>query len=213
MTLLHLDHVSRRYVTRAETITALDDVSLSIAPGELVGLAGPSGSGKSTLLNLAVGWHRPDAGVVERGSSVTADWSGLAVVPQDLGLLAELSAIQNVELPGRIGGRRIDAEPLLAGLGLDELRDRRPHEMSLGEQQRVAVARALIARPVLLIADEPTAHQDEANVERIVEYLRGAVAAGTGVLVATHDARVLALTDRVVELRDGRTVDQTVPPT
>lgn len=206
MTLLRLTEVARRFHTPGEVITALDGVSVTVESGELVGLSGPSGSGKSTLLHLAVGWDRPDGGTITRDPSLDGGWSGIAVVPQDLGLLGELTARQNVELPGRIERLTTDPTELMAALGLDELVDRLPAEMSLGEQQRVAVARGLIATPALLVADEPTAHQDEANVERIVELLRAAALAGSAVIVATHDPRVLALVDRVVELLDGRIV-------
>ncbi len=175
--LLVLDRVSRRFVTRSETVVAVDEVTLRVEPGEVVGLAGPSGSGKSTLLHLVLGWEEPDDGSVRRSTDVASlrGWSGVAAVPQELGLLGELTA-------------------------------RAPDELSLGEQQRVAVARAIVAGPRLVVADEPTAHQDERNADLVMAALVGVVRGGGGVLVATHDERVLGSVDRVVRLEDGRVV-------
>lgn len=200
--------VVRRYVTRAETVVAVDDVSLAIRSGELVGVAGPSGSGKSTLLHLVLGWERPDAGSVRLDDSVRAavGWAGIATVPQELGLLPELTGGQNVALASRLAGRPATdrVAEVVDALGIAALVDRLPAELSMGEQQRFAVARAVVAAPRLLVADEPTSHQDEGNADRVMEVLRGVADAGGAVLVATHDERLLAHAHRVVHLRDGR---------
>lgn len=202
--LVRLDRVSRRFRTQAEVVVAVDDVSLWVRPGEIVALVGPSGSGKSTTLNLVLGWESPDAGTVERSIERTG-WAGVAVVPQELGLLPELTARENVELPVRIiGGSHESADELLDALGLDGLAERFPSELSHGEQQRVAVARAMIARPELVVADEPTAHQDEARADAVMHQLVRVAAGGGGVLVATHDLRLLEGVDRVAYLLDGR---------
>ncbi|MDJ0770176.1 MAG: ATP-binding cassette domain-containing protein [Ilumatobacter sp.] len=202
--LLELRGASRTFRTRAETIAAVADASLTLQTGEIVGLAGPSGSGKTTLLHLIMGWERPDAGTVELHEGLPSGWSGLAVVPQELGLLPELTARQNVELAGRLGGglARSTAE-LFDHLGLAELADRLPDELSLGEQQRVAVARAVAAAPMLLVADEPTAHQDEQHGDAVMETLREVASSGGAVLVATHDERILGVVDRIVRMLDG----------
>ncbi len=205
MSIVRLERVTRRFVSRAETITAVDDATLTIDVGEIVGVAGPSGSGKTTLLHLILGWERPDEGsvVCDLGSSV--GWSRLAVVPQELGLLPELTARQNVELAARLGDRpACEIGDLFAILGLAALTDRLPDELSMGEQQRVAVARAVQPAPALLIADEPTAHQDEPNADRVMSLLAQVAASGGSVIVATHDDRVLDGVDRVVRITDGR---------
>ncbi len=201
--------VSRSYRRGPEEVRAVDGVSLSLHAGELVALVGPSGSGKTTLLNLLVGWDEPDAGQVLWGRAApTTEWERAAVVPQRLALLGELTVGENVELPLRIrhGGRppRRPVTQVLDELGLTALADRFPDEVSLGEQQRTALARALVAGPQALVADEPTGHQDEAWVDRVLAVLRSHTDGGTAVLVASHDPAVRAAADRVVELRDGR---------
>jgi ABC-type lipoprotein export system ATPase subunit len=200
-----LSGVRRRYRLRAETITAVDDVSLELEPGSIVGLVGPSGSGKTTLINLIVGFDSPEAGTVELPVADRDDWNRIAIIPQDLGLIDDLDLIENIELPARLGNRQpMPTEDVVVALGLAGLERRRPEEMSLGERQRVAVARALVASPALLVADEPTAHQDEANAGRVVELLVDAAHRGSAVLVTTHDRRTLARFDRVLEMSDGR---------
>lgn len=209
---LRLRSVTKRYESAAETLVAVADATLTVHAGEVVGLAGPSGSGKTTLLNLVIGWDDPDEGLVERRDDVTVGWSGLAVVPQELGLLPELTVRQNVELARRLGrnpaGRELDAvDDLLAELGLAELSNRLPGELSLGEQQRTAVARAVACSPTLLVADEPTAHQDELRSDMVIGALARSAARGGAVLIATHDDRVLADVTRVVRILDGHVTD------
>lgn len=200
-----LSGVRRHFRLRAETITAVDDVSLELEPGSIVGLVGPSGSGKTTLINMIVGFDRPDAGTVALPAADRDDWNRIAIIPQDLGLIDDLDLIENVELPARLGNRQpIPTEDVVVALGLAGLERRTPEEMSLGERQRVAVARAVVASPALLVADEPTSHQDEANAGRIVELLVQAAHRGSAVLVTTHDRRTLNRFDRVLEMRDGR---------
>jgi len=204
-TLVSLTGVSRTYRTRAEDIVAVANVTLDLEPGTLTTLVGPSGSGKSTLLNLVIGWEDPDAGHVRRDERTASGWAGMGVVPQGLGLLPELTIGENIALPVTLGNLpALTVDELLQVLGLTELRHQLPDAVSLGEQQRAAVARALITRPRLIVADEPTAHQDEANTLRVAGLLREAAGAGSAVLVATHDPRVLGETDRVVAILDGR---------
>ena len=202
-----LDAASRSYRNGAVTVAALSEVSMAICSGELVGVAGSSGSGKTTLLNLIVGWDQPDSGAVTRHLGPGAGWTAMAVVPQELGLIPELTAAQNVSLAGRLGGCHGSAPvELFARLGLVGLESRLPEELSVGEQQRTAVARALTCAPALLVADDPTAHQDEQHADQVMALLAERASNGGAVLVATHDERMLARVDRVVHLLDGKLV-------
>lgn len=216
------DGLCRVYRRGAEDVTALDEVSFAVTAGEMVTISGPSGSGKTTLVNLLAGWERPDAGTISWDRSEvdprSPNWSQLAIVPQRLGLLAELSVRENVELPLRLApaargpsdarpaelGSRV--EPALETFGLTPLAHRLPDEISLGEQQRTALARALVVAPRVLLADEPTGHQDAVWAGGVIAGLQQAARAGSAVLVATHDPQVLAAADRAVQLHDGRVV-------
>ncbi|NND74230.1 MAG: ATP-binding cassette domain-containing protein [Ilumatobacter sp.] len=201
--IVRLAGVTKRYRRGREVVTAVDDVSLDLPPGSMIALVGPSGSGKTTLLNLICGGDEPDDGTIE-GPLDTADWSQLAIVPQTIGLLPELTMGENVGMPIRLGApAATDVAEVMERLGIGALADRPPEETSLGEQQRAAVARALVTAPGLLIADEPTSHQDEANTDRVGEALADVVVSGSCVLVATHDSRLLARCDLVFHMRDG----------
>jgi putative ABC transport system ATP-binding protein len=206
---VELDGVSKRY----GSVQALDDVSVRVETGEVVAVIGPSGSGKTTLLNLVAGWETADLGVVRWAAPGDA-WHHLAVVPQAASLLDDLSLLENVTLPMRVTDTRTDPNrplQLLAALGIGHLADRLPSELSHGEQQRAALARALVLNPDLLVADEPTAHLDGATTRLVLEVLRRAAEAGTACLVATHDPEVLDAVDRAVEMRDGRITDKITP--
>lgn len=204
---VRLDGVTRRYRRGREVVTAVDDVTLELAAGSMTALVGPSGSGKTTLLNLIVGGDDPDAGVVT-GTPATPDWSLLAIVPQTLGLLPELTMGENVGLPLRLGADGAsDVGEVMELLGIDTLADRPPEEASLGEQQRAAVARAIITSPALLVADEPTSHQDEANAQRVIEALATLSSSGSCVFLATHDQRTLDRCGRVIHISDGALTD------
>lgn len=207
--LVALEAVRKEHRTGAGVVVALAGIDLAVAAGEVVALLGPSGSGKSSVLQLLCGWEAPDAGAIIWSPEVApADrWHRLAIVPQGLGLLDELTVRENVELPARLGSPVHDVEEVLERLGLDHLAVREPSATSLGEQQRVAVARAVVARPVLLLADEPTSNQDAASAARVLDELSRLAAGGTGCLVATHSREAADRADRVVELRDGRVLD------
>jgi putative ABC transport system ATP-binding protein len=201
-----LRHVSRFYRLRGEVVAGTVDANLLVEPGEVIGIVGPSGSGKTTLLNLVIGWETPDEGVVVR-SSDHATWSGLAVIPQAIGLLGELNVVENIELPARLGNHQFEAsETVLADLDLAGLGDRLIDELSMGEQQRVAVARAIAYRPRLLVADEPTAHLDERRAITVAGRLAALAESGSAVLIATHDRRILGDCRRVLAMRDGRLI-------
>ena len=199
--------VDKRYGASDDQVRALDGVDVEVMSGEVVGLVGRSGSGKTTLLNIAAGWEVPDGGVVRRPGNDQPQWADVAVVPQHLGLMDELTVRENVEYPARLTGelqhRRGLIEDLLEVLGLARLQRRFPRETSLGEQQRTAVARAVVLGPTLILADEPTAHQDAAWAAAVFRTLAGASVAGSACLVATHDLDVLGAVDRTLRMADG----------
>jgi putative ABC transport system ATP-binding protein len=221
---LELQQVTRVYGTGRAAVTALDEVSLTVAAGELVAVMGPSGSGKSTLLNLAGGLDRPTAGavLVEGARLDRLDRRGLAAVRrrrvgyvfQDLNLLPGLTAAENVALPLELDGAgarrtRAAAAAALDLVGLAGRTGAFPDQLSGGERQRVAIARAVVGERVLLLADEPTGALDSLAGESVLELLRAQCDAGVAGLLVTHEARCAAAADRVVFLADGRVVDQT----
>jgi putative ABC transport system ATP-binding protein len=199
--------------------TALDGASIAVGPGEIVALLGPSGSGKSTLLHCLAGIVVPDAGVVTyRGQRLDnlADEQRSALRREDFGfvfqfgsLVPELSAVDNVALPLRLTGRRArsaraQAMEWLGRLEIADLADQRPGEMSGGQGQRVAVARALVSGPRVVFADEPTGALDSYNGERVMTLLTDVVREqGASLVLVTHEIRVAAYADREVVLRDG----------
>lgn len=203
--------------TKATTVTAVDAVSLTIDRGEFVGIAGPSGSGKSTLLHLLAALETPDSGqVMISGTDTTAlsergrtrlRRDHVGIVFQRFHLLPSLTATQNVALPliehgvGK-GDRRAKAQRLLEDVGLDDRLTHRPATLSGGEQQRVAVARALAGDPEVVIADEPTGELDSVASESVLDLLAD-VAAEHAVVVASHDPAAIDRMDRVIRLRDG----------
>ena len=202
-------------------VTALAGVSASFARGTFTAVMGPSGSGKSTLLHCAAGLDRPVAGQVlldgtelgalseDARTRLRRDRAGF--VFQEYNLVSSLTAAQNVELPLRLAGRRPEPSAVTAALGAVGLADRthhRPSELSGGEQQRVAVARALISRPAVVFADEPTGALDTAASHHVLDLLRALVDEhGTTVVLVTHDPVAAARADRVLILADGRLVD------
>jgi putative ABC transport system ATP-binding protein len=203
--------ITKSFRRGSEEIHAVVDVSLAVRPGELVALVGPSGSGKTTLLNLLAGWEDADRGaLVWMGSHLTVSpatlgWHEIAIVPQSLGLMDELTLAENVQLPLRLAGESdfSYADELVSALGLSAIAHRLPDETSLGEQQRTAVARALVAEPRLLMADEPTAHQDALWNRKVLETISSASEAGTAIIVASHHRETVEYCDRVIGIRDG----------
>jgi putative ABC transport system ATP-binding protein len=170
---------------------------------------GPSGSGKTTLLNLLCGWEQPDAGTISwqgrPADPLERPWSDLALIPQSFGLLEELTATENIAWPARLASRPAPGLPdLLDALDLGPLTDRFPAQMSLGECQRVSVARALLLHPKLLLADEPTAHQDAVRAGAILALLRAFADEGGTCVISTHDAELISRADRALTMTDGR---------
>jgi putative ABC transport system ATP-binding protein len=203
---------------------ALAGAGLALWPGEVVAVMGPSGSGKSTMLHCLAGIIRPDAGtVLYRGQAISAlpDGPRSALRRTEFGfvfqfgqLVGELTCLENVALPLRLGGaRRAFAEEYarhwLARLEVSDTTDKRPGEVSGGQGQRVAVARALVTTPKVIFADEPTGALDSLNGERVMTLLvEAAKQTGAAVLLVTHEARVAAYSDREVIMRDGRSVER-----
>jgi putative ABC transport system ATP-binding protein len=218
--LLDVRGVSKSFRRGPEEVHALREVTFSLEAGEIVTLLGPSGSGKTTLLAVLAGWERPDSGAVVwcDGGPPPGErlWSDLAVLPQTLGLLEELSVRENVELPVRLrgvrGGGHERVEGFLRYLGLDHLADRMPSEISIGEQQRAALARALLLAPRLFLADEPTGHQDESWAKVVFRTMKLAARMGTACLIATHNREALKIADGLLTIRDGVVKREERPP-
>ncbi|QTE31441.1 ABC transporter ATP-binding protein [Pengzhenrongella sicca] len=219
-----VERVAKTYGTGAAAVHAVQDVSFTIQPGELVALVGRSGSGKTTLLNMIGGLDRPDSGAVTvDGHAVsTLSEKGLVALRRDVvsfvfqtfGLVPVLSATENVGIPLRLRAlptpaREARVALLLELVGLTAHARQRPGEMSGGQQQRVAIARALANSPRLLIADEPTGQLDTETGVAIMALLRAVVQAeGMTALVSTHDPLMIKLADRVVRLADGRLIQE-----
>jgi putative ABC transport system ATP-binding protein len=198
-----MSRVVAKGVSKMWTPTAgLRPVDLDVAGGELVVVRGRSGSGKSTLLALLAGLTTPDSGSLDiDGRSPVADepWSRVALVPQVLALAIELSVRENVTDALTVpDGAAVDA--LLAALGLTDEAERAITEISMGQQQRTALARAIAAEPALLLADEPTSFQDGGHAAAAIDTLRLAARRGAAVVIATHDVAVVAAADRVLDL-------------
>jgi ABC-type lipoprotein export system ATPase subunit len=224
--LLAAEDLHRDYGRGRTRTTAVQGVSVQLSQRELVVVIGPSGSGKSTLLGLVAGFESPDRGrVFWRGRSLTElsaaevarQRSGeLGVVFQSLGLFPALTARENVYLPLLIAGRDPDSSAAvtdrwLQRMGLSDRAEHRVNELSLGQQQRVAVARALAPDPEIVLADEPTAEMDREAANVVVEALKEVTLRGGGVILASHDPRVLRVADRVLVLRAGQLVAEGSP--
>ena len=215
-TLFELAGVSKHFRRGDTTIHAVDSVDLTIAAGEFVALEGPSGSGKTTLLQLLGALDRPSEGQVlfEGRDLATLRDNALAelrlnafgFVFQQFNLIPTLTAVENVEAKlAPVGGTRERALELLAEVGLAERADHLPAHLSGGEQQRIAIARALSVEPRVVLADEPTGNLDSATGGEIIDLLANlAVEHGSTVIVATHDASLAARAPRRVTLRDGK---------
>jgi ABC-type lipoprotein export system ATPase subunit len=225
--LLELSGVSKVYEQGGDRVVALDEVDLSVEQGESIALVGPSGSGKSTLLHLAGGLDRPDRGTVRLGGRDLASLSvgerarirrrELGFIFQFFHLVPGLSVAENVELPLLLDGRRDKGgrvRELLDRVGLGHRAGHQPGQLSGGEMQRTAIARALVAEPVLVLADEPTGNLDSAAGGTILDLLGEVVTdAGAALVLVTHDQGAAARTERALHVRDGRVTPGPAPST
>lgn len=215
MSIISFSHVAKKY---SGNVTALSDVSMEVAEGELVYLAGPSGAGKSTLLKLIAGIERPSAGVLlvsgqdmRKLSRATLPYlrRKLGLILQQHQLLYDRSVLQNVMLPLLVGASSVKEAEQRARVALDRvgLGDKSalpPQALSGGEQQRASIARAIVHRPRIILADEPTANLDRASGKLVIDMLHAFNSAGATCIISTHDERLLQNADRVVQLDHGR---------
>ncbi|HJX33412.1 MAG TPA: ABC transporter ATP-binding protein [Solirubrobacterales bacterium] len=219
------NNVTRRYGEGAAAVDALAGVSTGFERNRFTAIMGPSGSGKSTLMHILAGLDKPTSGTVELdGVEITGLDDGeltklrrdkLGFVFQFFNLLPVLTAEENVVLPLSIAGRKPDAEwleQLIRTVGLEDRRTHRPAELSGGQQQRVVLARALVSKPAVVFADEPTGNLDSKASEDVLRLLRQAVDEfGQTVIMVTHDPAAAAHADRLITLRDGKVVHDAAP--
>ncbi len=220
MALVELKNVYRSFRKGEETITPLNDVTLEIHEGDFVSLMGPSGTGKSTLLNLVAGIDRPDSGsITVAGTEITnlsrgqlADWraANLGYIFQTHNLIPVLTAYENVELPTLLlkqtaAQRRQRVELALKAVGLSDRADHYPRQLSGGQEQRVGIARAIVANPRIVVADEPTGSLDATTSEQIQDLLKRLNRElGMTVLMVTHDRDVAGIATRRLTLNRGK---------
>jgi putative ABC transport system ATP-binding protein len=224
---LELRQVSKVYGSGPTEVHALCEVDLSVERGELVAIMGPSGSGKSTLLTIAGSLEQATSGQVlidgvdlagvSRSDRARMRRRSIGYVFQDFNLLAGLTAVENVTLPLELDGvgakaARATGIEAMQQLDVADHADRYADELSGGERQRVAITRAIVGERGLLLADEPTGALDSVNGEAVMRLLRSATRKGVAGVVVTHEAQLASWADRVVFLRDGHVVDQTVAP-
>ena len=220
--LLQMRQAGRNYGRGATAVKALVEVDMSVMPGEFVAVMGPSGSGKSTLLHLAGALDQPSYGSVQLGGAELTglDKNALArlrrqrvgYIFQDFNLVPTLTALENVALPLELDGQKRrkayeQALQAMSEIGIDDLTDRFPDQMSGGQAQRVAIARSIVGPRQLLLADEPTGALDSTTSEAVMNIIRQRVDHGTGALIVTHEPRFAAYADRTIFLRDGQIID------
>jgi len=219
--LISLKNIHRRYRVGSETVHALRGINLQVRRNEYVAIMGHSGSGKSTLMNILGCLDRADEGTYELNGILTTEMSGaqlaqirneqIGFVFQSYELLPRLNALKNVELPllySRVGfrARRRMAQEALERVGLAERMHHRPNQLSGGEKQRVAVARALVARPSLLLADEPTGNLDTQTSQSIMALFETLYQQGQTIILVTHEADIACHARRIVRMRDGQII-------
>ena len=224
MAILALRDIVKKYRMGDSIVTALDNLSITVEEGEFVAVVGTSGCGKTTLLNIAAGLERPTKGVVlfrnvtlnklKEKDLVLFRQRVMGFVFQGYNLLPALTALENVALPLVFAGiarkeRLSRAMQMLELVGLADRSRHKPMEMSGGQQQRVSVARALVSRPKIVFADEPTGNLDTRTSVEIVAYLRDAVKNNRQTLVfVTHDSNIAGIADRIIYLSDGKLVNE-----
>jgi putative ABC transport system ATP-binding protein len=218
MDILRVRNLTKRYETAGGIVTALDDVSFSVKKGEFVAVTGASGSGKSTLLHIIAGVDIPTGGNVNvNGTDITGQNANesarfrrteIGLIYQFYNLIPALNLRENIILPLQLGGKKADEvkyNEILTMLNLKKRENHYPSQLSGGEQQRAAIARALITSPSLILADEPTGNLDRKNSLEIVTYLRESnIKYKQTLLLVTHDREIAAGADRIIELSEGK---------
>ncbi|MDR0361651.1 MAG: ABC transporter ATP-binding protein [Planctomycetota bacterium] len=218
MTVLETSNLCKEYRRNGDPFLAVDNACLEVGEGELIGVVGRSGSGKTTLLNLAAGLLKPTSGGVRfEGADILALPDGemsrlrnrrIGYVPQGQSLLANLTVFDNVRLPFHFLPRGDDASGrtsfLLDELGISHLADMYPAQLSGGEMRRAAIARAMMNRPILLLADEPTGDLDPAAIRGVMDVFAALAARGVAVVFSTHEDEAVGRADRVVEMASGK---------
>jgi ABC-type lipoprotein export system ATPase subunit len=215
--MLVLQNLAKMYRTHAAQVRALDGVSLTIDKGEFVAVCGPSGSGKTTLLMMIAAMLRPSSGTVRFEDRDVVDDRPREPVPEKIGfvfqmfhLVPYLNVLENVLLAAAVvrrRHRRAQAEELLQRLGLQHRLGHRPSELSAGEKQRTAIARALLNQPKLILADEPTGNLDPENARCVLRHLQDFQKDGGTVIMATHGSAAQEFAARTISLREGRLVN------
>jgi ABC-type lipoprotein export system ATPase subunit len=216
--LLSVNGVSKTYHDKGEALNVLNDTNLSLDSGKIYSLCGPSGAGKTTLLNIIAGLDFPDKGEVwldgkridnrKEHSKAKLRAGPLGVIFQNPNLIGHLSAIENVVLPSLFGedthGCRKQGEVLLQKLNLQDKMNKLPSKLSEGERRRVSIARALVTRPRIVLADEPTINLDSVNSQNVFKLLKESVENGVTVLISTHDERVAKMSDKIFRIGFGK---------
>lgn len=221
MEILKVEHLKKNYGKGNTLVKALDDVSFSVEKGEFVAVVGASGSGKSTLLHLLGGVDKPTSGkiIIDGEDIYNLNETNLAIfrrrqvglIYQFYNLIPILNVIENISLPLELDGRKPDKNDLnemLELLGLENRKSHLPSQLSGGEQQRVSIGRALITRPSLILADEPTGNLDSKASEEIVNLLKKTNKKyNQTIIMITHNLEIAKMTDRIITIEDGRIVD------
>lgn len=224
MSMIQVEHLVKNYGKEDSLVQAVNDLSLTIEPGEFVAIVGPSGCGKSTLLHLIGGVDCPTSGnVFVNGQDLTAlkgndaaifRRKNIALIYQFYNLIPVLNVRENMILPAKLDHRDINEEEVNHLLELFQLKDRElhlPSELSGGQQQRVAIARALLMKPALLLADEPTGNLDSQNSKEVIDYLCNIHKKEKQTIVlVTHDDTVAQRADRIITMKDGKIVKDEV---
>lgn len=225
--LIHIEHIARTYEMGGETVHALRDVSLDIHPNEYVALMGPSGSGKSTLMNILGCLDTPSSGVYTfKGLDVNEMTDDdlaeirnkeIGFVFQTFNLLPRATALKNIELPLIYSGissedRKERAIKALEDVGLGDRMLHRPNELSGGQRQRVAVARALVTKPSIILADEPTGNLDTKTGIEIMKLFQELWSKGNTVILVTHEEDIARHARRIIRIRDGKVESDTINP-
>lgn len=226
MSIIETQNLTKIYGSGVTAVTALDQVTFSVEPGQFVAVMGPSGCGKSTLMHLLGGLDRPTHGHVHIEGQPIADMADeqltklrrrkIGFIFQFFNLIPVLTATENAALPVTLDGikpteAKAKASEWLERFGLGDRLNNHPDQLSGGEQQRVAIARALVAEPALILADEPTGNLDTRSGDEIASLLRDVSKQyARTVIMVTHDPRFAAYADRIIFLKDGRIVDQTL---